>query len=102
MTSYFSAFDRVIRKNLLPALLGIPSCKTDGEYYQLLSQSIKKGGLAIKNLVETVSHVHETLAGVTQHLVQSWVDDGMAFDHNSHQSETLNACAQGQREILQL
>ena len=37
MASYFSAFDRVIRKRLLSALLGIPSCKIDGVYYQILS-----------------------------------------------------------------
>ena len=69
MTSYFSAFDRVIGKNLLPDLLGIPSCKTDGGYYQLLSQSIKKGGLAIQNPVETAPHVHETSEGMIPHLV---------------------------------
>ena len=37
MVSYFSPLDMVIRKRLLPALLGIPSCKIDGVYYQMLS-----------------------------------------------------------------
>ena len=37
MASYFSAFDRVIRKRLLSGLLGIPSCKIDVVHYQILS-----------------------------------------------------------------
>jgi hypothetical protein len=35
--------------HFLPALLGVPLVEIDGEYRQLLTHSVKLGGLAIHN-----------------------------------------------------
>ena len=42
----------MICTHFLPSLLGIPSVEIDGDYRQLLTHSVKLGGLAIRNPVE--------------------------------------------------
>jgi hypothetical protein len=60
--------------HFLPALLGVPSAEIDGEYCQLLTHSIKLGGLAIRNHVDTAPSVHKASLGATCHLTKSLVD----------------------------
>ncbi len=45
--------------HFLPALLGVPSVEIDGDYRQLLTHSVKLGGLAIRNPVDTAPRVHK-------------------------------------------
>jgi hypothetical protein len=68
----------------LPALLGIPSAEIDGEYCQLLTHSVKLGGLAIRNPVDTAPSVHKALLVATCHLTASLVNAQTRFDLGMH------------------
>jgi len=46
---FFSPLEEVIHTHFLPALLGVSSVEIDGDYHQLLTHSVKLGGLAIRN-----------------------------------------------------
>jgi hypothetical protein len=69
--------------HFLPAFLGVPSVKIDGEYCQLLTHSVKLGGLAIRNRMDTAPHVKASLAA-TCHLPVSLVDPATWFDPGAH------------------
>ena len=53
---HFEPLEKMIRTKFLPSLLGIPTTEIDGEYRNLLTHSVKTGGLAIRNLTETTDH----------------------------------------------
>ena len=71
---FFSPLEEVIRMHFLPALLGVPSVEIDGDYRQLLTHSVKLGGLAIRNPVDTAPRVHKASLAATRHLTVSLVD----------------------------
>ena len=73
-----------IWKYLCPALIGIGAHEIDGVYRDLLSQSVKKGGLATRNPLDSAAHAHDTSKATTKHLVLLLVDNKRDFDHNSH------------------
>ena len=50
---FFAPLEEAILTHLLPSFLGIPSTENDGEYRQLLTHSVKMGGLAIRNPTDT-------------------------------------------------
>ena len=52
----------------------------DGDYSQLLTHSIKLGGLAICNPVDTAPRVHKASLAATCHLTVSLVDAAAQFD----------------------
>ncbi len=90
--SFFSSLEAAIRTSFLPALLGIPSStKIDGEYRQLLTHSIKLGGLAIRNPVDTAPNEHKALLAATCHLMASLVDDWLRFDLRAHPACAIEA-----------
>ncbi len=60
---FFAPLEAAIRTHFIPALLGVPSAEIDGDYRQLLTHSVKLGGLAIRNPVDTASHVHKASLG---------------------------------------
>jgi hypothetical protein len=64
---FFSPLEEAIRMHFLPALLGVPSVEIDGEYRQLLTNSVKLGGLAIRNPVDTAPRVHKASLAATCH-----------------------------------
>jgi hypothetical protein len=70
--------------HFLPALLGVPLVKIDGEYRQLLTHSVKLGGLAICNPVDTAPRVHKASLAATCHLTVSLVDPATWFDQVAH------------------
>ena len=72
--------EEAIRKHFLPALLGVPSVEIDGDYRQLLTHSVKLGGLAIRNPVDTAPCVHKASLAATRHLTVSLVDPATGFD----------------------
>ena len=74
----------LIQRYFCPALIGIGAHEIDGVYQELLSQSVKKGRLAICNPLDSSTHVLDTSNSATKHLVLSLVDDNRDFDHNSH------------------
>ena len=56
----FEPLERMMRSKFLPSLIGIPTDKIDGDYRNLLTHSVKTGGLAIRNPTETANYNLET------------------------------------------
>ena len=75
----------------LPALLGIPPSEIDGGYRQLLTHSVKLGGLAIRNPVDTAHSVHSASLAATRHLTVSLVRGDIRFDLGAHRSCAIEA-----------
>ena len=71
------------RTKFLPSLIGIPTNQIDGEYCNLLTHSVKTGGLTIRNPTETANYNLETSKSTTKHLIDSLVDD-TPFNPNTH------------------
>ena len=76
---FFSPLEEVIRTHFLPALLSVPSVEIDGDYRQLLTHSVKLGGLAIHNPVDTAPSVHKASFVATRHLTVSLCCRGSRF-----------------------
>jgi hypothetical protein len=66
---FFSPLEEVIRTHFLPALLGVP----------LVTHSVKLGGLAIRNPVDTAPRVHKASLAATRHLTVSLCCRGLRF-----------------------
>jgi hypothetical protein len=87
--------------SFLPALLGISSStKINGEYRQLLTHSVKLGGLAIRNPVDTAPSVHKALLAATHHLTASLVDDRLWFDLGADRACAIEAGLAAQKNWL--
>ena len=87
--------------HFLPALLGVPSVVIDGDYRQLLTHSVKLGGLAIRNPVDTAPRVHKASLATTRHLTVSLVDPATRFDPGAHRMCATEAGAVARRDRLQ-
>ncbi len=98
---FFLPLEAAIRTSFLPALLGIPLTEINGEYRQLLTHSIKLGGLAIRNPVDTAPSVHMTLIAATRHLTASLVDAQIRFDLGTHRQCAIAAGQAAQKDRLQ-
>jgi hypothetical protein len=71
--------------SFLPALLGIPPTAINGGYRQLLTQSVKQGGLAICNPVDTAPCMYSASLAATHYLTESLVCKGNGrFDLEAH------------------
>ncbi len=88
---FFQPLEKEIWMSFLPALLGIPPSEIDGGYRQLLTHSVKLGGLAICNLVDTAQCVHLASLAVTRHLTVSLVSGDTMFDLWTHHSCAIEA-----------
>ena len=97
----FLPLEAEIHTCFLPALLGIPSTKVDGEYCQLLTHSIKLGRLAIHNPMDTALSVPVALLVATCHLMVSLVDAQTWFNHGTHCICTTEAGQAAQKDWLQ-
>ena len=76
--------ERMIRDHFIPSLIGIPASKIDGDYQNLLTHSVKTGGLAVRNPLETAEYDLETSKMMTRHLVSPLVDNDVLFNPNEH------------------
>ena len=65
---FFEPLECAIWGQFILTLLGLASWEIDGKYRQLLTHSISKGGLAIRNLVDMVAYVHIASKQATLHL----------------------------------
>ena len=81
----------VLRTKFIPALLGLAPSEVNGDLRQVLTHSVKMGGLAIRNPVDTATHVHEASMEATSHLTRSLVEAGVAFDLGQHKSVASKA-----------
>ena len=79
----FDLLEKMIRQTFLPALIGIPANEIDPDYCDLLTHSVKLGGIAIRNPTETPAYNIETSMATTKHLVDSLVS-GIPFNPNAH------------------
>ncbi|KAL7543292.1 hypothetical protein ACHAXR_013157 [Thalassiosira sp. AJA248-18] len=70
---FFAPLERAIRNDFIPALLDIPRCGVTAEFRALLTHGVKKGGLALRNPVDTASYVHEASKSATSHLTDSLI-----------------------------
>jgi hypothetical protein len=98
---FFSPLEEVIHKHFLPALLGVPSVEINGEYHQILTHSVKLGGVAIHNPVDTALSVHKASLAATRHLTVSFVDPATQFDLGAHCMCATEAGLAAQRDRLQ-
>jgi hypothetical protein len=98
---FFSPLEEAIRTHFLPALLGVPFIEIDGDYRQLLTHSVKLGGLAIRNPVDTAPRAHTASFAATCHLTVSLVDPATRFDPGAHRMCATKAGAAAQRDRLQ-
>ena len=87
--------------HFLPALLSVPLVEIDGDYHQLLTHSIKQGGLTIRNPVDTAPRVHKASLAATRHLTVSLVDPATRFDPGAHRMCATEAGAAARRDRLQ-
>ncbi len=81
---HFAPLEVAIRTKFLPALLGIAALDLDGEFRELLTHSVKTGGIPIRNPVDTAVHVHETSLHATRHLFTSIVDKDAYLNLEDH------------------
>ncbi len=88
---FFQPLEKEIRMSFLPALLGIPPSEIDGGYRQLLTHSVKLGGLAIRNPVDTARSVHLSSLAATRHLTVSLVRGDIRFNLGAHRSCAIEA-----------
>ncbi len=83
---FFPPLEEVIRTHFLPSLVGIPSTEIDGNYRQILTHSVKMGGLAIRNPVDTAPRVHSASIVATHHLTASLMQAATRFDLGMHRT----------------
>jgi hypothetical protein len=88
---FFQPLEKEIQMSFLPPLLGIPLSEIDGGYRQLLTYSVKLGGLAIRNPVDTAQSVHLASLAATRHLTVSLVRGDARFDLGTHCSCPIEA-----------
>ncbi len=98
---FFLPLKAAIRTSFFPALLGIPSTEINGKYRQLLTHSVKLGGLAIHNPVDAAPSVHMALIAATHHLTASLVDAQIRFDLGTHRQCAIAAGQAAQKDRLQ-
>jgi hypothetical protein len=98
---FFLPLEAAIRTSFLLALLGIPSStEIDGEYRQILTHSIRLGGLAIRNPVDTAPSVHRASLAATRHLTASLLNDQLRFDLGTHRACAIEAGLAAQQDQL--
>ena len=98
---FFLPLEAAIRTSFLSALLGIPSStEIDGEYRQILTHSIRLGGLAICNPVDTAPSVHRASLAATRHLTASLLNDQLWFDLGTHRTCAIEAGLAAQQDQL--
>ncbi len=83
---FFTPLKDAICTHFLPSLLGIRLTEIKGEYHQLLTHSVKMGGLAIRNPVGTAPHVHRASLLATCHLTASLMEAAAWFDLGAHRT----------------
>ena len=81
---FFEPLEKAIRTHFIPALIGLQDGDIDGTYRELLTHSVTKGGLAVRNPMDTAASVHAASLDATLHLTRSLVDSAVKFDIGTH------------------
>ena len=98
--AFFDPVERALREEFIPALLGMPKEDITGRFREILNQSIKKGGLGIRNPVDTAGLVHATSNEASEYLVQTMVE-GKPFEIRNHNSFVTAACQEARATRLE-
>ena len=85
----------------LPGGQLLPPVEINGDYHQLLTHSVKMGGLAIRNPVDTAPSVHNASLAATRHLTVTLVDPATPFDPGARCMCTTKTGLVAQRDQLQ-
>jgi hypothetical protein len=93
---FFDPLEKAIRSKFIPALLGLRADEINGKYRELLTHSVTKGGVAIRNPVDTAASVHSASKAATLHLTRSLIDNTVDFNLYDHQA-TARAAGQAAR-----
>ena len=96
----FAPLEHMIWDHFLPSLIGISASEIDGDYRNLLTHSVKTGGVAVRNPLETAEYALETLKMMARHLVSSLVDNDVLFDPNKYRRAVSLASVGAQKERL--
>jgi hypothetical protein len=62
---FFDPLEKAIQSKFIPALLGLRADEITGKYRELLMHSVTKGGLALRNPVDTAASVHSASKAAT-------------------------------------
>ena len=86
---------------LLPALLGVQPDELSSDQRQLLSHSVKTGGMGIQNPLDTAPRVHQVSLAATKHLTTSLVNDKVSFDLQLHTKTARTASHEAHRARIE-
>ena len=95
--AFFEPVERALHQESILALMGLPKEEIIGRFRELLSQSVKKGGIGIRNPVDHANHVQATLLEAASYLVMSMIDTGEQFSVTTHNCNMTRACAEAQK-----
>ena len=95
--AFFEPVERALRQEFIPALMGLPKDEITGRFRELLSQSVKKGGIGIRNPVDHANHVQATSLEATSYLVMSMIGTGEQFSVTTHNCNISSACAEARK-----
>ncbi len=83
--------ERALRKELLPAFLGVDECDVSNSFRELLALAIKRGGMGIRNPMATAEEFYDTSVSCTSYLVETLIKrepfDGMR--HRGHIADAV-------------
>lgn len=91
----FAPIETALREEFIPALLGVESIS--GEDRELFAHGVKRGGLAIRNPVETAIPLYESSKSATSVLVESMLE-GRLLNIAAHQEQVKLASAETRQE----
>ena len=97
----FEPLEEAIRMQLIPALLGLQPDELSSDQRQLLSHSVKTGGMGIQNPLDTAPRVHQVSLAATKHLTTSLVDDEVSFDLQLHTKTARTASHEAHRARIE-
>ena len=99
--AFFEPVERALRQEFIPALMGLPKDEISGCFRELLSQSVGKGGIGIRNPVDRTNHVQATSLEAASYLVMSMIDTGKQFSVTMHNCNVSRACAEARKMRLE-
>ncbi|KAL3795565.1 hypothetical protein ACHAWO_009861 [Cyclotella atomus] len=90
----FAPIEVALREEFIPALLGVESIS--GEDRELYAHGVKRGGLAIRNPVETAVPLYESSKSATSELVESMLE-GKSLNLALHQEKVKLASEEARK-----
>jgi hypothetical protein len=91
----FDPVERAIREKFLPALLAVDEISVDDR--ELYAHGVKRGGIALRNPVETAEILIEASREATEELVESMME-GKHLNLVAHKEKVKSACEKARKE----